>query len=59
MDNVAYVKMSRLVRLRDNAFRSNPLRLKRLEDVNLTIDFIPFGFSKNDLSGETATPCYL
>ena len=59
MDNVAYVKMSRLVRLRDNAFRSNPLRLKRLEDVNLKIDFIPFGFSKNDLSGETATPCYL
>ena len=37
MDNVVYVKMSRLVRLRDNAFRSNPLRLKRLEDVNLAI----------------------
>ena len=38
MDNVAYLKMSRLARLllyisdADNAFRSNRLYLKRLED---------------------------
>ena len=43
MDNVTYLKMSRLARLllyisdADNAFRSNRLCLKRLEGVNLTI----------------------
>ena len=43
MDILIYAKMSRLVRLllytsaSDNAFRSNPLGLKRLEGVNLTI----------------------
>ena len=65
MDILTYVKMSSLVRLllytsaSDNAYRSNPLRLKRLEGVNWQFDFIPFGFSKNNLSRETAEPCHL
>ena len=42
MDILTYVKMSRLVGLflytsaGDNAFRSNPLRLKRLQGFSLT-----------------------
>ena len=48
MDTLTYVKMSRLVRLLlytsdgDNAFISNPLRLKMLEGVNLTLSPLDF-----------------